>query len=290
MTRIIERLADISDMYDTLLVDLWGCVHNGLTAFPDAVAALTGFRERGGAVVLLTNAPRARAEVAKQLLKMNVPEDCWDTIVTSGDSARAAMFEGVVGRKVWFVGIDFDLTFFEPLSIIENPVDIVRVPLEEAEGIVCTGPFDPYADPADLRPQLLLAKQMGLEMICANPDIVVDRGDRREWCAGALAQIYLEMGGVAHYFGKPHPPIYDLAYRRIEALGRGIDKDRMLAIGDGALTDIPGAMGEGIDLLFISGGLAAMDTKTERQPDPGALGTYLAREQIAPTYTIGYLR
>jgi HAD superfamily hydrolase (TIGR01459 family) len=290
VTEIIERLADISDRYETLLVDLWGCVHNGLTAFPDAVAALRDFRERGGAVVLLTNAPRSRHEVAKQLVKMNVPEDCYDTIVTSGDSARAAMFEGVVGRKVWFVGTNFDLTFFEPLRIINEPVEITRVDLKEAEGIVCTGPFDPSADPAELRPQLLYAKQKGLEMICANPDIVVDRGDRREWCAGALAKLYTEMGGVTHYFGKPHPPIYDLAYRRIGALGRGLDKERMLAIGDGAHTDIPGAMGEDVDSLFISGGLAAADTKTGKQPDPAALETYLGREQISPTYTIGFLR
>ena len=200
------------------------------------------------------------------------------------------MFEGVAGRKLWFIGTDFDLTFFEPLKIIEDPVEITRVPLEEAEGIICTGPFDPHADPAEMRPQLLHAKQKGLEMICANPDIVVDRGDRREWCAGALAKLYTDMGGVAHYFGKPHPPIYDLAYRRIGALGRDIDKARILAIGDGAHTDIPGAMGEDIDSLFISGGLAAAVTKTDRQPDAQALDAYLAKEQISPTYTIGFLR
>lgn len=290
MTQIIERLADVSDRYDTLLVDLWGCVHNGVTAFPEAVTALQDFRQRGGAVALLTNAPRARTEVAKQLKRLNVPDDCWDTIVTSGDSARAAMFKGAVGSRVWFIGIDFDLTFFEPLKIIDDPVEITRVPLEEAEGIVCTGPFDPHADPAEMRPQFLYAKQKGLEMICANPDIVVDRGDRREWCAGALAKLYSDMGGVAHYFGKPHPPIYDLAYRRIGALERSIDKERLLAIGDGAHTDIAGAMGEDIDSLFITGGLAAAETKTDRQPDPQALESYLTTEQIAPTYSIGFLR
>ena len=141
-----------------------------------------------------------------------------------------------------------------------------------------------------MRGQFLYAKQKGLEMICANPDIVVDRGETREWCAGALAKLYSEMGGVAHYFGKPHPPIYDLAYRRLAELGAAIDKGRILAIGDGALTDIPGAMGEDIDSLFISGGLAAQETKTERQPDADALSAYLERENISPTYTIGFLR
>ncbi len=291
MTQIIEHLSEVSDRYSALLVDLWGCLHNGVAAFPDAVAALQAYRAKGGAVVLLTNAPRPRNSVAVQLAQMNVPEDCWDVIVTSGDSARAAMFRGIVGEKVWFIGEEErDKHFFEPLSVIDDPVNIQRVPLEEAEGIICTGPFDASADPEEMRPQFLYAKQKGLEMICANPDIVVDRGETREWCAGALAKLYTEMGGTAHYFGKPHPPIYDLAYRRLAALGRDIDKAKMLAIGDGALTDMPGAMGEDIDSLFISGGLAATETKTRVQPDADALNTYLQTEKISPTYTIGYLR
>ena len=290
MTRIISALSDISDQYEALFVDLWGCVHNGVTAFPEAVEALRGFRAKGGKVVLLTNAPRARAGVQRQLVHFNVPEDCWDTIATSGDSARSAMFQGAVGSKLWFIGQPHDERFFDPLHLIEKPVEITRVPLEEAEGIICTGPFDPLEDPDKMRGQFLYAKQKGLEMICANPDIVVDRGETREWCAGALAKLYSEMGGVAHYFGKPHPPIYDLAYRRLAELGAAIDKGRILAIGDGALTDIPGAMGEDIDSLFISGGLAAQETKTERQPDADALSAYLERENISPTYTIGFLR
>ena len=290
MTQIIETLAEVSDRYDALLVDLWGCLHNGVTAFPEAVAALQDYRKAGGTVVLLTNAPRSRHEVAKQLVRFNVPDDCWDTITTSGDSARAAMFRGLIGRKLWFIGQPHDLPFFEPLSIVEDPVDVQRVELEEAEGILCCGPFDPLADPDTMRPQFLYAKQKGLEMICANPDIVVDRGETREWCAGALAKLYIEMGGTAHYFGKPHPPIYDLAYQRLAATGAGVDKARILAIGDGAVTDIPGAMGEDIDSLFISGGLAAAETRTDRQPEPAALDAYLEKAQISPTYTIGFLR
>lgn len=290
MTRIIENLAEVSGQYSALLVDLWGCLHNGVTAFPEAVAALQGYRATGGKVVLLTNAPRQRAAVEKQLVKFNVPDDCWDTIATSGDSARSAMFRGMVGSKLWFIGQPHDLTFFDPLKLITDPVEIERVDLEHAEGIICTGPFDPLADPAEMRPRFLMAKQMGLEMICANPDIVVDRGETREWCAGALAQLYDEMGGVVHYFGKPHPPVYDLAYRRLAEIGVEVDKSRLLAIGDGALTDIPGAMGEDIDSLFISGGLAAAETRTDRQPDADALQAYVAEAGISPTYTIGYLR
>ena len=290
MTQIISSLADIANRYDVLLVDLWGCVHNGVTAHEEAVAALRGFKQGGGTVVLLTNAPRSRHEVAKQLVRLNVPEDCYDSIATSGDSARAAMFRGAVGEKVWFMGQPFDESFFEPMELIDNPVTIQRVDLEDAEGIVCCGPFDPHADPAVNRPQFLYAKQKGLKLLCANPDIVVDRGEKREWCAGALAALYTEMGGESLYFGKPHPPIYDLARRRIAALGVDVDPTRILAIGDGVHTDINGAMGEDIDSLFISGGLAAAETKTSHQPDPDALSAYLEKENASPTYTIGYLR
>ncbi|MEO9514211.1 MAG: TIGR01459 family HAD-type hydrolase [Paracoccaceae bacterium] len=291
MTQIVEHLSDISDRYDALLVDLWGCVHNGVKAFPDAVAALQAYRKRGGKVVLLTNAPRPRADVAKQMLKFGVPDDSWDVIVTSGDSARSAMFRGAVGEKVWFMGQETtDMGFFEPLKIIDEPTEVTRVPLENAQGIVCTGPFNPHNDPDELRPQLLMAKQMGLKLLCANPDIVVDRGEVREWCAGAVAKLYTEMGGESLYFGKPHPPIYDLARRRLFALGEDIPDTSILAIGDGILTDVKGAMGEDIDCLFITGGLAAAETKTEYQPDADALATYLDQEMSAPTFAIGFLR
>ena len=290
MVRIIEHLSEIAYDYDAVFCDLWGCLHNGITAFPEAVEALRGFRADGGKVVLLTNAPRPRADVEKQLVQMNVPDDCWDTIATSGDSARAAMFRGVVGNKVWFMGEDRDLTFFEPLKLIDNPVEIEKVPLEEAEGIVCLGAFDAQADPAVNRPQFLYAKAKGLKLLCANPDIVVDRGDKREWCAGALAQLYAEMGGESLYFGKPHPPVYDLARRRLSELGTDIPDNRVLAIGDGIVTDIRGALGEDLDSLFITGGLAAMETRTKRQPEPDALDAFVAAQQITPTLAMGFLR
>ena len=151
------------------------------------------------------------------------------------------------------------------------------MPLAEADGIVCCGPFDRYAEPEVLRPQLLEAKTRGLKLLCANPDLVVDRGDRREWCAGAIAALYDEMGGTSLYFGKPHPPIYDLRAGRLAALGGSTSESRILCIGDGILTDIAGAMGEDLDSLFISGGLAAEETGTPRggQPDPDRLADWL---------------
>lgn len=290
MTQIISALSEISDRYDALFVDLWGCVHNGVHALPDAVSALQTYREKGGKVVLLTNSPRPRAGVQKQLVQFGVPDDAWDIIATSGDSARAAMFRGVVGDKVFFIGQPGEEKFFEPIGVIKDPIDISMVPLDQATGIVCTGPRDPRADPDTLRPEFLMAKQLGLKLLCANPDIVVDRGHEREWCAGALAKLYTEMGGESLYFGKPHPPIYDLARRRLLELGVDVPDSAILAIGDGVLTDIAGAMGEDIDSLFISGGLAAAETKTTHQPDPDLLSLYLEKEKSAPTFTIGQLR
>ncbi|WP_417525934.1 TIGR01459 family HAD-type hydrolase [Marinovum sp.] len=290
MTRIIQTLSEISDRYDAAFVDLWGCVHNGIAAFPEAVAALQAFRASGGTVVLLTNAPRPRDEVADQLRKLQVPDDAWDTIATSGDSARAAMFTGAVGSKVYHIGTPGDKRFFGPLHLIEDPVEITRVPLREAEGIVCTGPFDAHADPAELRPDLLFAKQKDLPLLCANPDIVVDRGETREYCAGAIAALYSEMGGTSLYFGKPHPPVYDLARRRLAEVRPGVTDAAILCIGDGPHTDIDGAMGEDLDSLFISGGLAAQETKTSQDPEAEALKAYVAKENINPTYTIGRLR
>ena len=290
MTQIISALSDVSDRYEALFVDLWGCVHDGVRAIPSAVEALQGYRAGGGKVILLTNAPRSRHAVARQLDRFGVPTDAWDDIATSGDSARAAMFRGVVGRKVWFMGEAHDTGFFEPLQLIEDPVAIEQVDLDEAEGIVCCGPFDPHADPETNRPRFLMAKQRGLKLLCANPDIVVDRGETREWCAGALARLYTEMGGESLYFGKPHPPVYDLARRRLAEHATDIRDEAILAIGDGPQTDVRGAMGENLDSLFVTGGLARQETGTETDPDPDALADYLSREQVAPTFAIGRLR
>jgi len=291
MTRIIPALSEISAQYDALFVDLWGCVHDGVTAYPGAIAALQAYRKSGGILILVTNSPKPREGVAAQLGQFGVPVDAYDSIASSGDSARSAMFRGMVGEKVYFMGEwTRDSGFFDPIEIINDPAQITRVPLQEAEGIVCCGPFDPMADPAVNRADFLYAKQKGMKLLCANPDIVVDRGEIREWCAGALAALYTEMGGESLYFGKPHPPIYDLARRRLNALANKVDSSRILAIGDGIHTDIQGAQGEDIDSLFITGGLAASETKTKDQPDADALEAFVTKQMITPTYAIGRLR
>ena len=290
MTRIIKNLSEISEKYQALFVDLWGCLHNGVTAFPAAIEALRVYRATGGTVILLTNSPRPHQEVARQLKSFGVPDDAWDSIASSGDSARNALFQGAVGHKVWFMGGAADLPFFEPPTLLDSPLEISRVSLAEAEGIVCCGPFDGQADPSVMQPEFLEAKARGLKLLCANPDIIVDRGEKREWCAGALARFYTELGGESLYFGKPHAPIYELARRRLAEVAPDTSDSAILAIGDGPHTDILGAMDSRIDSLFITGGLAAKETGTQDDPDPAALAAYLRQEEIAPTYSLGFLR
>lgn len=293
MTRIVSSLSDISAQYDTLYCDLWGCLHNGRAPYPAAVAALQAFRAKGGRVVLLTNAPRPQADVRAQLDRLGVPEDAWDLIASSGDAAQAGLFGGMVGRLVYHLGPAKDDGFFTdtPAEFADAPA-ITRVPLEEAEGIVCTGPFDDLTEtPEDYRATFLYAKARGLKLLCTNPDLVVDYGDRRIYCAGALAALYDEMGGESLYFGKPHPPIYDLARRRVIAAGFDFDPARTLAVGDGISTDIQGGLGEGIDTLFVTGGLAAEAFGPDVEaPEAGLLRGWLDERQITPTYAIGRLR
>lgn len=288
--RIIDSLAEIASGYDALFCDVWGVLHNGVAPFAPAVSALRAFREGGGRVVLVTNAPRPRAAIAGQLDTIGVPRDAWDTIATSGDAARTALFSGAIGENVFFMGEDRDRVILEPIATVENPAEIRTVALEEAEGILCAGPEDPAADPATWRPALLSAKARGLPLLCLNPDIVVDRGDSRDWCAGAVARMYVEMGGEAYYFGKPHPPIYDLARLRLAASGGSIADDRILAIGDGIETDVAGAMGEGLDCLFVTGGIAAEETMTADAPDPTKLTAFLDRHRTTARHAIGHLR
>jgi HAD superfamily hydrolase (TIGR01459 family) len=292
VTRLISGLAEVSARYDALFCDLWGCVHDGVAPFAAAVAALQAFRAQGGAVVLVTNAPRPRPDVMRQLARIGVPGDAWDAIATSGDAAQWAMATGAVGRKVWHIGAPKDLTFFTELAEDIPPATVDLVPLEAAEGIVCTGLADDLTEtPEDYRARLMIAAQNRLPMLCANPDIVVDWGGRRLWCAGALAQMYEEMGGTALYFGKPHPPIYDLARRRLAALGRDVPEDRILCVGDGIGTDVLGAAGEALDCLFVTGGLAADAFGPDAaRPDAGLLDAWLQAQQAAPRWSIGHLR
>ncbi|MEZ5796057.1 MAG: HAD family hydrolase [Paracoccaceae bacterium] len=295
MTEIIPSLAPIAQRYDAVFCDLWGCLHNGKTPFPAAVAALRAYRAGGGIVLLLTNAPRPKASVVAQLDAMGVPRDAWDEVVSSGDAAQFGLVSGAVGRKVHHIGAPKDDSFFTDFAVdiaeyAAGQPDIRRVPLREAEGIVCTGLRDDLTEtPEDYRAELLLGRTLGLPMLCANPDIVVDYGDRRLWCAGALARDYEAEGGRVLYFGKPHPPIYDLARRRLSALCDG--DPQILCIGDGIGTDIQGGLAEGLDTLFVTGGIeAAAFGPDSDNPDKGLLEDWLSGRQLSPTFAIGHLR
>jgi HAD superfamily hydrolase (TIGR01459 family) len=291
MTRMIRSLAEIAPQYDALFCDLWGCLHNGVVPFPAAVAALQAFRAGGGKVILVTNAPRPKSSVVTQLDKMGLPRDAWDDVATSGDATQYAMLTGAAGRRVHHIGAPKDepfFTAFEPdIAPLVAGAGISRVPLDQAEGIICTGLADDGTEtPEDYRATLLMAKTLGLTMLCANPDIVVDMGEKRLWCAGALARDYEAMGGEALYYGKPHPPIYDLARRRL-----GLDDPRILCVGDGIATDVQGGLAEGLDTLFVTGGIAAAEFGPDPlNPDKDLLDAWLERQQLSATWSISQLR
>ena len=293
MTRIISNFAEVSANYTLALVDLWGCVHNGLEIYPAAEAALKAFRQGGGVVILVTNSPRPKDGVQAQLDAMGLSPDAYDGLATSGDATQAAMLMGAAGRRLWHLGPEKDNPFFTELPdwAADHP-PIERVPFDEAEGIICTGLFDDETEsPDDYRGRFLSAKARGLKLLCANPDIVVDHGETRLYCAGALAELYTQMGGESFYFGKPHPPIYDLARRLAAQTGLKISDERTIAIGDGIRTDVQGGIAEGVDTLFITGGLAAADCGPDvENPNPALLQNFISREQRHPTFAIGRLR
>lgn len=293
MTSVIASFAEVSGRYDLALVDLWGCVHNGKQIYSAAESALVQFRKAGGCVVLVTNAPRTSTAVAERLQEMGLSAEAYDGIATSGDAAQEAMVMGAVGQRIWHLGPEKDESFFTDLpDWAKDRPAIERVSFEDAEGIVCTGPFNELTDtPENYRGRFLSAKARGLKLLCANPDIVVDYGDTRLYCAGALAQLYDEMGGESLYFGKPHPPIYDLARRVAADHGVQLTADGTICIGDGLHTDILGGIGEGMETLFITGGLAASEFGPDvENPDPQMLANWVSGQKAQPTFAIGRLR
>ena len=292
MTQIITRLADIAPGYTAVFCDLWGCLHNGKEPYAAAVAALRAFRTQGGTVLLLTNSPRPKPSVIAQLDRIGVPRDAWDEIVSSGDATQIALAQGAIGPKVHHIGAAKDDSFFTdyPSDIADQMQTITRVPMDQADGILCTGLSDDTVEmPDDYRGKLLLGKTLGLTMLCANPDLIVDLGETRLYCAGALAVEYESMGGKTMYFGKPHPPIYDLARRKLAEM-TGNDDPRILCIGDGIGTDIRGAVGEGLDALFVTGGIAAAAFGDDpANPDPALVKAWLLAQELSPEYAIGLL-
>lgn len=252
---IVTSISDFAATSDAWLVDIWGVMHNGVNAFEASGAACAAFREAGGYVVLLTNAPRPAPSVVAQLARVGVRPEAYDAIVTSGDVTRG-LVEAWKGKPIHHLGPDRDQAIFSGL-------DVTFATSLEAEIVVCSGLIDDETEtPADYTTTLKGFARRGLVMLCANPDIRVQRGDKLIYCAGALAQAYEGFGGEVVYSGKPHPPIYELALGVIEAgLGRAVDKDRVLAIGDGVKTDIAGAAAMGIRSVFIASGIHVDGTR-----------------------------
>ncbi len=277
MTRPIAGIDAIAENYDAFLCDVWGVIHNGRRAFPAACAALQRLRAQGKRVILITNVPKPRDPIPAQLDRIGVPRDAWDAIVTSGDAIRIELAARAPGPMFKIGPGEYDRALWEGLGLAEAP-------LSEARFIGISGLNRDDETPADYADILRQAKARNLDLICANPDIVVQNGDRLIWCAGAIAQDYARLGGAVIMAGKPHAPIYELAFRELALLGPPPVKSRILCIGDGVVTDIAGANAQGLDSLFVASGIHGEALTTEGKLDPAKVDAALAAENTRATY------
>lgn len=280
---VLPSISDLARNYDAWLVDLWGVLHNGEEAIETAVLACERYREEGGVVLLLSNAPRPWPSVRTQIEGYGVPSDIDDGIVTSGDVTRA-MIAANAGRLFFHLGPDRDRPLFDGLQ-----VNLVKA--EQADLVVLTGLYDDTSEtPEDYRKLLVSLKEKNLPVICANPDIKVERGDEVIYAAGAIAALYEELGGEVAYAGKPYRPIYDLALARIDELaGRHIPPEQILAIGDGINTDIKGAVEAGIDALFIPSGVHVEGHNAEDELSPAEIGNVFKEKGFRPIAALSQL-
>ncbi|MGF0521308.1 TIGR01459 family HAD-type hydrolase [Agrobacterium pusense] len=274
MAHRIQTLGEITDGFDVILSDVWGVLHNGVSAFPDAAIALRSAREAGKTVVLITNSPRPAPGVIAQLRVLGVPDEAYDRIVTSGDVTRGLIAEGP--RKVFLLGPQRDMPLLEGL-------DVAVVGEADADSVVCTGFFDDETEtPEDYTEMLKGFIARNVPMICANPDLVVERGERIIPCAGAMAAYYEQLGGEVRIAGKPHAPIYEACLAAAKDVRGAFAKDRVLAIGDGMPTDVKGAIASGLNLLYISGGIHVAEYTLNGQTDEALLNAYLKGQGASP--------
>ena len=281
--QIVERLDPIAARYGAIFCDVWGVIHNGVDTFPEAIEALVRARDGGSVVVLITNSPRPHGGVEAQLLAMGVDRLAWDRIVTSGDATRELI--RAAPRRLLYLGPDRDLGLLDGL-------DVERVEEFEAAAVLCTGlVHDDHETPEDYAELLRRLRSRDLPFICANPDLVVERGQALIWCAGALARDYALLGGRTFIAGKPHKPIYEAAMKNAsEAAGRTLSPRDVLAIGDGMLTDVKGAVDNGFDVLYVSGGIHWRDYGETLIPDPVRLTEFLGRHGARPVAVMPRLR
>jgi HAD superfamily hydrolase (TIGR01459 family) len=273
---LIEQFGPLARDYDVLLCDVWGVVHNGVAAFPEACDALTRFRGAGGTVILITNAPRASAAVQRILDRLAVPHAAYDAIMSSGDVTRGIVASRL-HQRVFHLGPERDLSIFAGL-------DVAFAPAESADYVVCSGLFDDAREtPDDYRELLAAMRVRSLFMVCANPDIVVERGDELVYCAGAIADAYAAIGGKVLYCGKPYAPIYQAAVAKAASLrAESVSLARVLAIGDSVRTDLKGASAFGLDCLFVVSALHAEDAAGPGAPDLSGLSATFAAAGVAP--------
>jgi len=274
---LTAHFATLAPRYDVLLCDVWGVVHNGVAATVESCAALIRFRSQGGTVVLITNAPRPGDFVQAFIDTLKVPREAYDGIVSSGDVTRS-LVAARAGQRVFHVGPERDLPIFEGL-------DVEIAPIERADFAVCSGLYDDTREtPQDYLKLIDKMRARRLAMICANPDVVVERGDHLVYCAGAIADLYAHAGGDVVYAGKPYRPIYEQAIARAQALrSRAVDHARVMAIGDSVRTDLKGAADFHIDSLFVTAGIHAQELGGREEPDPTALRDMLAAAGVCPT-------
>jgi len=268
--KALAGLRDIAPNYDAILSDVWGVVHNGVTAHPAAVEALVAYRKQGGHVVLITNAPRPAGPIIEMLDGMGISRDAYDALVSSGGATRAVLAAEFSGKTVHYVGppVEND-ALFEGLNITLGTA-------EQASAIVVTDLDDDDETPDMYEDRISFWLSRNLPMLCANPDRVVEDGHRIIYCGGALADLYEAHGGMVRMIGKPYRPIYTEALHQAElATGRPLDRSRILAIGDSVRTDAIGAAGAGLDLLFITGSIHAAELDAFGQPDPASIEALL---------------
>lgn len=280
---LISGLSALADRYDVLLSDVWGVIHNGRESFPAACEALARWRAERGPVILISNSPRPSSAVHQQLDELGVPREAWSAFVSSGDATRI-LLSGRAPGPAWAIGPDRDFVLYEGLDLAFTGPD-------EAAFISCTGPVDDDVEgPDDYEERFKATIARGLPMICANPDIVVQRGDKLIYCGGALAQRYEQLGGQVIMAGKPHAPIYDLCLGEAQVLlGKHIDRSRVLCIGDAVATDAKGANDQGLDVLFVASGIHGAETIGEDGLDASAVERLLAKDGARATYAIADL-
>lgn len=281
----LRGLADVLSRYDGVICDVWGVLHNGAAAFKDAVVALVRARTAGIPVVLLTNAPRPALDIEAQLARLGIGRDAYDAIVTSGGVTRDLLVASGVSR-FFHLGPERDAPLYAGLEA--RPAAFEDSPL-----VLCTGLHDDERETAETyRPLLERAGAASMPLLCANPDLVVERAGRLIPCAGAIADLYERIGGTVTWVGKPKPLVYDHAVAALSsARGKIPEGARILCIGDALRTDIAGARGAGFDALLVLAGIHAEDVGLlDGQHEAAKLDRLLNRAVARPTMTITGLR